>query len=207
MKSFIFFTFCVFTSFTFAADIALPTPRTEGGMPLFTALANRKSARTFAEKELSNQMISDLLWAAAGKNRADGHRTIPSARNFQEVEAYILIPSGAYRYDHMANKLIQVSDKDLRASSGLPKFSHKAPLTVLTVINSKKLTVKDPTLALKSAAVDSGFMGQNVYLFCAAEGLNTVYLGTLNAKSLAKSLNLAPNDEVLFAQTVGYPSK
>ncbi len=71
----------------------LPPPRKTGGMPLMEALAARHSSRSFAERPLDPQMLSDLLWAAYGINRpGEGGRTAPSAINAQEVDVYIALP-------------------------------------------------------------------------------------------------------------------
>ena len=189
-----------------AADINLPVPNKTGGKPLMTALAERKSDRKFSDKAIPLQTLSDLLWAANGINRPDGRRTAPSAMNRQEIDLYALMPNGAFRYDAVSHKLVEVTTDDLRKSSGLSGFSGTAPLTIISVVNRKKQEMGASPAATRLGAVDCGFIGQNIYLFCASEGLNTVYLATLNAQALAKSLKLADGDEALFAQTVGYPA-
>src|SRR5574344_2535802 len=101
---------CAACTIAFAGDIALPKPRISGGMPLMEALNARRTERAFdTKKALPMQMVSDLLWAANGINRADGRRTAPTARNFQEQELYILLPEGGFFYDAKANKLVQIS--------------------------------------------------------------------------------------------------
>ncbi|MGA9764759.1 MAG: nitroreductase family protein, partial [Rhodomicrobium sp.] len=54
------------------------------------------------------------------------------------------------------------------------------------------------------ASVDTGFIGQNVYLFCASEGLATVFRGAVDYKKLAEAMKLPDDQFVTFAQTVGY---
>ncbi|HOU22565.1 MAG TPA: SagB/ThcOx family dehydrogenase, partial [Kiritimatiellia bacterium] len=62
------------------ADIPLPSPRMDGGMPLLQALKQRQSARAFSPNALPEHVVADLLWAAFGINRPDtGKRTAPSA--------------------------------------------------------------------------------------------------------------------------------
>ena len=88
-----------------ATSIVLPAPRKQGGLPLMEALVQRRSSREFKPDALPMPLLSDLLWAAYGVNRADGGRTAPSALNAQEVDVYVALPSGAYRYDAANHKL------------------------------------------------------------------------------------------------------
>jgi len=93
----------------FAADIDLPAPQKTGGMPLMEALARRATGRAFDARELSTQQLANLLWAGFGVNRPDGRRTAPSASNMQEIEIYVLLPTGAYVYDAAKHHLRQVA--------------------------------------------------------------------------------------------------
>ena len=79
--------------------IKLPQPQTEGGMPLMEALKNRKTSRSYSSKELPDQVLSNLLWAAFGINRPDGKRTAPSAMNWQEIDIYVSMAKGLYLYN------------------------------------------------------------------------------------------------------------
>lgn len=111
-------------------DIALPAPRMEGGKPLMQALKERQSARVFSTKKLPVQVVADLLWAAFGINRLEsGKRTAPSARNWQEVDIYVIMEDGAYLYDAKTNKLKAVAKGDLRKLTGKQGFVTAAPLT------------------------------------------------------------------------------
>ena len=166
-----------------AADIALPAPDRKGGMPLMQTLNQRKSARAYVEKQLPSQTVSDLLWAASGVNRPDGRMTAPTARNIQEITLY----------DAKANRLAQVSSENLTQS-----VTGKAPLTVVYVADTKK----QPNL--KMSAVDCGFIGQNIYLYCASAGLSTVIRGSFD-KGFISKLNLPEGSEVFFIQSVGFP--
>jgi SagB-type dehydrogenase family enzyme len=190
-------------------DIALPAPRMEGGMPLMQALKARQSSREFSAKKLPVQVLSDLLWAAAGINRPDsGKRTVPSARNWQEVEVYVVMEEGAYRYDAKANTLMAVAKGDLRKLAGQQDFVATAPLNLVYVADPAKMEVEggssEEDLALYLGA-DSGFISQNVYLFCASEGLATVVRAMVDREALAKALALSGKQRITLAQTVGYP--
>lgn len=187
------------------SDVSLPAPRTDGGKPLMQALKDRQSSRDFSNKKLSAQVLSDLLWAAFGINRPDsGKRTAPSARNWQEIEIYVIMEEGAYLYDPHANRLRGVVRGDLRKLAGTQDFVAMAPLNLVYVADAARM--KDASAedqALYSGA-DTGFIGQNVYLFCASEGLATVVRGSVDRKALAVALKLPDHKRITLAQTVGY---
>lgn len=190
-----------------AADISLPAPRKEGGKPLMQALGERQSSRAFSAQKLPSQALSDLLWAAAGVNRADsGKRTAPSARNWQEVEVYAVVQDGAYLYDAKTHSLKAVVKGDLRGLTGSQEFAASAPLNLVYVADTSKMTGASPDDHALYTGVDTGFISQNVYLFCASEGLSTVVRGLLDRKALADALKLPEHKRITFAQTVGYPA-
>jgi SagB-type dehydrogenase family enzyme len=188
------------------SDISLPAPHQEGGKPLMQALRERQSIREFSDKKLPMQTLSDLLWAAFGINRPDGKRTAPSTRNWQEIEIYVVMQEGAYLYDPKSNTLKAVVPGDLRKATGAQKFVESAPLNLVYVADQSKMKGSENEMALYSGA-DVGFIGQNVYLFCASEGLATVIRGWLNKEECAKKLNLPEKKKVILSQTVGYPKQ
>lgn len=190
------------------ADIALPPPRMEGGMPLMEALKARQTSRTYSPKPLSDQILADLLWAAFGINRPDtGKRTAPSARNWQEVEVYAVMEQGCFLYDAKANVLRAVAAGDLRKLTGPQAFVGTAPLNLVFVADSSRMTGSSPEDQALYMGADGGFISQNVYLFCASEGLATVVRGMVDREALAKALNLPDNQKIILAQTVGYPGE
>lgn len=187
-------------------DIALSTPRMEGGMPLMQALNIRQSGRSFSTKALPLQMMSDLLWAGAGMNRADsGKRTAPSARNWQEIDIYVALKDGTYVYDAKANSLKAVVKGDLRKVTGMQDFVETAPLNLIYVADISKMEGAKPEDQALYTGADAGFISQNVYLFCASEGLSTVVRGLVDRAALAQALNLPGHKKIILTQTVGYP--
>ena len=196
-----------------AQDIALPAPQKTGGMPLMEALAKRSSARLFAKsRDLSPQQLSNLLWAAFGINRDDGRRTAPSANNRQEHDLYVLLKTGAYRYDAKTNTLILVSAGDKRDASS-PKtqpFASDAPVTVLIIADAarRNKTVETLTPADREiVGADAGYISQNMYLFCASEGLSTVVRATIDRPKVTSTLSLKPTQWIVLAQSIGYAPK
>jgi nitroreductase len=186
------------------APIALPAPSMEGGQPLATLLKQRASTREFAPDALPSRTLSNLLWAAWGINRPDGRRTAPSASNRQEIEIYVILPAGAYRWDAKANVLNPVAAGDHRAATGSQPYVGTAALNLVYVADTTKLTrpATDPQQMLNIGA-DTGFISQNVYLFCASEGLGTVVRAMVDKPALAKILKLGETQLIVLAQTVG----
>jgi len=187
-------------------DISLPPPRMEGGKPLMQALKERQTTRAFSTKKLPLQVLSDLLWAAAGINRPDsGKRTAPSAMNWQEIQVYAIMEDGAYLYDAKANILKMVAKGDLRKLTGSQDFVASAPLNLLFIADTTKIRRVTGDDLLLFMGADTGYISQNVYLFCASEGLVTVVRGMVNRKALSKEMNLPDTMRIVLAQTVGYP--
>ena len=181
----------------FAQDIKLPSPRRTGGKPLMDALNARQSEREFTEKELSIQTLSDLLWAANGFNR-ETKRTAPTSQDRQELDLYVFLKTGVYFYDAKNQQLIQKVKGDNQAKTGGQPFVAIAPVNLVLVANLDKASNRD------AALIDCGFVFQNVYLFCASEGLISVTRGSINKVELHRLLGLNENQEALLGQTVGY---
>ena len=190
------------------APIRLPAPRTEGGKPLMQALKLRATARAFAPDALPAQTLADLLWAAWGVNRpGTGLRTAPSAHNWQEIDVYVVLPAGAYRYDAAANVLEPVAAGDLRALAGQQEFVKDAPATLVLVAAAGRMKGAAPEERQAYAWADAAFISENVYLFCASEGLATGVRAYVDRQALGKALKLAPDQIIAFAQSVGYARK
>ncbi len=184
-----------------------PSPSTGGSGSLMWALKNRKSIRSFSSKPLPRQMMSDLLWAAFGVNRPDsGNRTAPSPMNSQEIEIYVATVNGLYLYEAHFHQLVQLATEDIRGICGTQGFVANAPLNLIYVANFSKLGDMEDDRKLFYAAADTGFISQNVYLFCAAFGLGTVVRDWVNRPALAAKINLREGQNIILTQTVGYPT-
>ena len=211
------------------APIVLPAPQMTGGMPLMQALAKRITTRTFSDKALSPQQLSNLLWAAFGVNRKEmavaprppapaapgaqtappppanppapkPGRTAPSGGNRQDIQIYAVLPTGAYLYDYLQNQLKPVSSGDVRAQV-VSGAAAKAAVTIVFVSPAKD----DPF-----AQVDTGFIGQNIYLWAASEGLNSWFYtmhGAPAVTAVSTALNLDADHVPLYLHTVGFPAQ
>jgi SagB-type dehydrogenase family enzyme len=187
--------------------IKLPEPKTEGGMPLMQALKERRSGREFSSRKLSPETLSSLLWAAWGINRPDGHRTAPSARNLQDIDVYVAMDDGLYRYEAKNHQLQRILSEDIRGATGNQDYVKDAALNLIYVSDLAKLNVPDPMAVEFFTGAHTGFLSQNVYLFCASEGLSTVVRGNIDKPALAKIMKLRADQKITLAQSVGYPPR
>lgn len=183
----------------------LPPPRKEAGKPLMQALQLRRSTREFAPRPLPPQLLSDLLWAAYGINRPSGDRTAPYWRHIMVIDVYAAMADGVWLYDPKEHALRAHLATDIRALTGLQDFVATAPLDLVYVAHGERMKDVSPEDRRLYGSVDAAFAGQNVYLYCASEGLATVFRGAVDYEKLDRALGLGNGQFVAFAQTVGYP--
>src|SRR5579883_88719 len=183
-----------------AARIELPQPRRSGGMPLMSALERRHSTREYADRPLPLPVLSDVLWAAFGINRPSGDRTAPYWRHVMVIDVYAAMADGVWLYDPKAHALLPYLPDDIRAQTGLQEFVATAPLNLIYVAHGERMTDISPEERRLYASVDAGFIGQNVYLFCASEGLGSVFRGAVDTAKLGRTLKLPEQQFVTFAQ-------
>lgn len=186
----------------------LPAPNSQGGKPLMDCLNARNSARAYSARALQPHVLSDLLWAAFGVNRPDSDgRTAPYWRHIMVIDVYVAMADGVWLYEPKSHRLLPHQTRDLRAQTGTQDFVATAPLDLIYVAHGERMGDIPPEGRRLYAAVDAAFIGQNVYLFCASEGLGTVFRGALDCEALGRALSLGAGQFVTFAQTVGYPQE
>ena len=184
---------------------SLPKPDRKGGMPLMEALDKRCSTREFAVKELPEQMLSNLLWAAWGINREDSDKhTAPSSNNKQEIDIYVIKANGVFKFIPKGHLLEVVSNEDFRSFCGKQDFVSSAPLNLIYVADLSRTDQKDYSVEPTASYANVGFIAQNVYLFCASEGLGAVVRGSVDKEILQTKLQLKPSQKIILAQTVGF---
>jgi SagB-type dehydrogenase family enzyme len=187
--------------------IELPKPQTDGGKPLMAVLKDRKSSREFSSEKLPLQVLSNMLWAANGINRPDGKRTAPTARNMQEIDVYVAMAEGLYLYDAKTHTLVGVLAGDIREATGKQPFVKDAPVNLVFVADFTKMGDMPSDQKDFYAATDTGYVSQNVYLYCASEGLATVVRGMVDRSACQAAMKLRSDQKIILAQTVGYPRK
>ena len=176
----------------------------------------------------NREMIQSESVASSGRPG----RTAPSGMNLQEIDIYVALAEGVYVYNAFSNQLLPVIAEDIRATanrlpiaadaavcliyvedtdkkvsmpSGGPSAARGAPSAGGPPADARSASAGSPARSSSAGEVDAGFIGQNVYLFCASEGLGT-FFHTADREGLAKTLNLRPAQRVLYSQTVGYPA-
>ncbi|SDI34470.1 nitroreductase family protein [Paraburkholderia phenazinium] len=188
--------------------IALPQPDQRSGLPLMTALSFRASTREFAPTPLSMDSLGELLWAADGVNRPiSGGRTAPSPHAFNEIDIYVALPNGVYRYDAPNHQLLLKHAIDARNLTGYQDFVGKAPLDLVYVVRTSSLLEMPQQQRERFSAVTAGAIAQNVGLYCASAGLVNVIRGWINHRLLADALRLNEDELPILAQTVGLPKQ
>ena len=147
-----------------------------------------------------------MLWAAFGINRQDSEkRTAPSALNWQEIDLYVATADGLYLYEAKNHTLEPVLAEDIRAMTGRQSFVRAAPVNLIYVADFSRMGKATDKDKVFYSAADTGFISQNVYLYCASEGLATVVRGSIDRPALAKVMKLRPDQRIILAQSVGYP--
>jgi nitroreductase len=187
--------------------IDLPHPDLRSGVPLMTALAFRSSTREFLPRALSRATLGELLWAADGINRPlSGGRTAPSPHALQEIDIYVALPQGVYRYDSPKHQLVLKHAVDARGLTGYQDFVGSAPLDLVYVVHGSRLLDMPAAQRDTFSAVTAGAIAQNVSLYCASAGLASVVRGWINHRLLADALRLNEDETPILAQTVGLPA-
>ena len=192
-------------------EITLPLPQTDLDFPLMKALANRRTKRKWGNGQLSDQELSNLLWAACGvtleeTKKSKSRRTAPSACNSQEIKIYLAMDKGVYLYDERDHKLVQVLAKDIRKNIGTQKMMQNAPIGLIYVsdyLKMKTFLFKDDNRKWFVSATDTGFISQNVYLYCAAAKLNTAILSLVDRNNLHEIMGLKDHEKIVYTQVVG----
>jgi len=204
------------------APIELAPPSHEGSLSVLGALHARRTIREFRAAPLTHQQLANLLWAACGINRPSGPygvagRTAGSASNSQEIDIYVALADGIYRYDAALSQLLPVVAGDFRftaISAGQRGMIAKAPVQLIYVVDVDRLVhtrgyqepgLTDPEVQKAYYYVDVGLIAENVYLFAAATGL-AAWFHNCDRAAFAEHLKLRPQQRVLFAQSVGHPA-
>lgn len=213
------FFYCVISIITFSClicsnsfsqktdTVKLVKPDTIGGKSLMQVLKERKTNRNIKEGTLSEQQLSNLLWAAFGVNRSDGKRTAPSAMNNQEIDVYVALKKGLYLYNASEHVLIPLLSEDIRSKMGKQPFTGNAAAMLVYVADYDKMSDSDEKDKQFYSGIDVGFISQNVYLYCASENLATVVLGWIDRESMTSVMKLKPNQKIILSQCVGIPAK
>lgn len=198
----------VATSLTMMAeDKMLPAPDMTAGTTVMEAMANRRSIRKYTERKLTEQELSNLLWAAMGKNREDGRRTAPTCRNFQEIRLFVFDAEGVGEYCPATHSLTPcvVGDYRYLLAAG-QDFVKTAPICLVMIADMSKFGNVDER-AKMMASVDAGIVSQNISVACAGLGFATVPRAMMQAADIVKLLNLSDSHIAIMNNPVGFEAK
>lgn len=191
--------------------IKLPPPQKDLTFPLMKALEKRRTIRKWKNDPISCQDLSNLLWAACGITKEEtkknkSKRTAPSACNSQSIKIYVATKNGLFLYDEKEHQLIQILSEDIRGDIGTQKMMRSAPLGLIYVSDFSKMKnflFRNDEQRFFISGADTGFIGQNVYLYCAARNLSTAILGLVDRKKLHDVIGLIEHEKIVFTQVVG----
>jgi nitroreductase len=187
--------------------IQLSSPQIAGN-PLMQLLAKRGSSREFNPEPLPVNILSNMLWAASGINRPEsGKRTAPTASNRQEIDIYVATATGLYFYDAKPNLLKPILAEDIRGLTGTQAFVKEAAVNLIFVADYSRMSSSPDEVKTMYAGAATGFISENVYLYCASEGLSTVVRASIDRSALAKVMGLRTDQRIILSQSVGYPKK
>ena len=181
----------------------LPTPKFDkksNGVSLVETLQRRESVREYSAEAITDQELSNILWAACGINRPDSKRlTSPTAKNAQDIIVYVCRADGAWRYDALQNSLTRITELDLRkAIGGRQEFAVNAPVCLLLVSDISKLRGNR-----EFGAMDAGYVSENIYLVCAAMGMKTVARAMMERDALVRELGLNDSQIPMLNHPIG----
>ena len=206
-----------------ASPVDLPSPKLGRGKSLPESLRLRRTTREIDARPLPLQLLSNLLWAASGVNRRTGPFGTPgltaaSASNSQDIDLYVAMERGVYRFEPRRHRLLPVLAGDLRPLAigrGQKAMVTEAPVQIIYVADVHRLThtagfqepgLHDPEVQKSYYYADTGLIAGNVYLYAASQGL-ACWFHNCDRAGLGRKLKLRAEQRVLFAQTVGYPER
>lgn len=198
--------------------IKLAEPNYKGSMTVAQAVKQRRSERSYADKPLSKEQLSQMAWCAQGITDANGHkRAAPSAGATYPLELYVVLgektcgdlPAGVYRYlpEEHALVLHLAGDqrKPLAAAALGQNFVAQVPLAMVLAVTYTRTTGRYGKRGIMYVHMEAGHVGENVHLQAEALGLGTCMVGAFNDAKVSTALNLPTEHEPLYIMPVGYP--
>lgn len=194
--------------------IKLPEPKVSGWSRIEELIEERRSIRRYTERELSDSVISRILWAAQGISSEDGLRTVPSAGALYPLEIRLVAGEGSgfepgtYRYVPEENVLVQEIKGDLReklskAALFQPLIENAFASIVISAVYPR-ITSKYGKRGIRYAHLEAGHAAQNVYLLGAELGIGTCAVGAFDDEEVRKVLKMPINEDPLYILPLGY---
>lgn len=198
--------------------IKLVAPNLKGNVSLEEAVKKRRSRRSFKNKSLTVQQLSQILWSAQGISGSGGFkRTVPSAGALYPIELYVILgektngdyPAGIYLYTPKEHTILKTIDGDLRKQLSMAalgqSFIAEAPLVLVIVANYSKTTNTYGKRGVRYVDMEAGHLGQNVHLQAEALGLGTCMVGAFNDENVTKVIGVPKDLVPIYIMPIGYP--
>ena len=112
-----------------------------------------------------------------------------------------------WRFEPQGRRLKPHLRGDIRAQIGVQDFVGTAAVNLVYVADVDRMKSASQEAKRLWTFTDTGFIGQNVYRFCASEGLASVSRGSPDRESLALTRQLDRHEFINCAQSVGYPKE
>ncbi len=195
---------------TTAETRQLPPPAQKGRMSLEEALTRRRSVRELRRQPLSEQQLSQLLWAAQGTTHPAGYRTAPSAGALYPLELYVATPEGFFHYGPRLHQLARRSSQDLRqaicrAALGQEPIAEAPAVFVFAAVYERTQRKYGEARTPRYVHMEVGHAAQSLLLQAVALGLGGVPIGAFYDAQLQKVLGLPADHQPLYIVPVGYP--
>jgi SagB-type dehydrogenase family enzyme len=199
------------------ALLVLPKPAAKGSVSVEEAIASRRTRRSYSERPLALESVSQLLWAAQGITGEDGVlRAAPSGGALYPLDVYVVVGKGAaeglqagvYRYMPGPHGLQRICEEDLRESvarAGLGQmWLAQAPVSLVVTAEYRRIEIKYGSRGRRYALIEAGHACQNIFLQAEALGLAAGIAGAFDDKRLAEVLHLPKDHEPLIVMPVGH---
>ncbi|MFH0813958.1 MAG: SagB/ThcOx family dehydrogenase [Pseudomonadota bacterium] len=181
-----------------AKEIKLPKPKEKGLTSIEETLNKRRSVRDYKKGPLGLEEISQLLWAASGKNLY--RRTAPSAGATYPLETYLVVGEveglepGIYHYSFSSHRLERIREQDIRKKlcrSALGQsMIEEAPIDIIIAADYDRTTGHYGQRGIRYVHMEVGHVGQNISLQANALSLGTVMIGAFEDNQVKEVLGI-----------------
>ncbi|MFW9937922.1 MAG: SagB/ThcOx family dehydrogenase [Candidatus Thorarchaeota archaeon] len=188
-------------------EIKLPNPIKKGVKSIEECIYERESIRSFQEREIEINKISQILWATQGKK--GDKRTVPSAGATYPLEIYALVKNkGLFHYNLNQHNLELISKdvncEKLAIASWNQNFICEAYINIIICADYSRTTQRYGERGVRYVYMEVGHCAQNIHLEAVALGLASVPIGAFKDKRVKKELNLSENIDPLYIIPIGY---
>lgn len=195
--------------------VSLPSPEKVGNMSVESALAARRSVRSYTKQPLTLAELGQVLWAAQGVTSADGKRAAPSAMHRYPLEIAVVaqnvngLPSGAYRYvaaKHLLELLTTAKPGvPLLAGSTTQRQVQDAPAVFVIAAVYERMGPEAKSRTWTD--YEAGLASENLLLEAVALQLGAVVMGGIDPVSVKEAVEFTGGEQVIVVIPVGRPAQ